>query len=161
LHGIPGEAEQGRRSAHRAAGLKDFDSEGFKEKGETGVLASPGRNDCLHAMLRTSASRKAGDQLRRELHGVEMTPTSFFGMIRKATGTATFQAGDAGANMHEPNLDSPFFEPKVHGVNPPGVVQPEQSGIMRRECFHPGNLRQAWTQNDRLVPRNSPKNHNW
>jgi hypothetical protein len=159
LHGIPGEAEQGGRGIHGAAGLQDFDGKGFEEEGESGVLACPWRHDRLHAVLRTSASWESGDQLRRELHGVEVPPAPLVGVIGKTAGNATFRARDARTEVREPNLDSPLFEPKVNRVNPPRVIDPEQSSIMRRECFHPGTLRHRSLRNDRPVPRKSPKNH--
>ena len=130
----------------------------FEEEGETAVLPGPGRHDRLHAVLRTSASWESGDQLRRELHGVEVPPSPLVGVIGKPAGNATFRARDARTEVREPNLDSPLFEPKVHRVNPPRVIDPEQSSIMRRECFHPRTLRHRSLRNDRPVPRKSPKN---
>ena len=52
----------------------------------------------------------------------------------------------------------PLIEPKVNRVNPPRVIDPEQAGIMCRECFHPGTLRHRSLRNDRPVPRKSPNN---
>jgi len=105
-----------------------------------------------------SASRKPGDQLRGELHGVEVSPPPLIGVIGEPAGTATFRTIDARAEVREPNLDSSLFEPKVNRVNPPRVIDPEQTGMMRRECFHPGTLRHRSLRNDRPVPRKSPKN---
>jgi hypothetical protein len=100
-------------------------------------------------MLRASASRKPGDQLRGELHGVEVPPPPLIGVIGESAGTATFRARDARTEVREPNLDSSLFEPKVNRVNPPRVIDPEQTGIMRRECFHPGTLRHRSLRNGR------------
>jgi hypothetical protein len=81
-------------------------------------------------MLRASASREASNQLRRELHGVEVPPSPFVGMVGKSAGAAAFRTGDARTDVRESNLDSPLFEPNVHRLDPPGVVDPEQPGIM-------------------------------
>ena len=47
--------------------------------------------------------------------------------------TSVETAGMATFRLHDPNLsfvDSPLFEPNVHRLDPPGVVDPEQPGIM-------------------------------
>ena len=53
--------------------------------------------DRLHSVLWAAASRESGYQLRCELHGVEVPPTPFIGMISKATIAAAFRTGDARA----------------------------------------------------------------
>jgi hypothetical protein len=50
-------------------------------------------------MLRASASWESDDQLRRELHGVEVPPTPLIGVIGKPAGTAAFRATDAGTTV--------------------------------------------------------------
>ena len=63
------------------------------------MLSGPRRYDRLHAMLWAAAARKSGYQLRCELHGVEVPPMPFIGMVSKATIAATFRTGDARAYM--------------------------------------------------------------
>jgi hypothetical protein len=131
LHGIPGEAEQGGRGIHGAAGLQDFNGKGFEEEGESGVLARPWRHDGLNAMLPTPASRKAGDQLRRELHRVQIPPAPLVGMIGEAAGLAAFGAGHARTDVRLPDLDSSILDLEVDRLHPPGVIEAKQTGVMR------------------------------
>ncbi len=67
LDGIPGEAKQGSRCFHGAAGLQNFDGKSLEGQGESGVPAGPWRHDGFDTVLRASASGKTGDQLRHEL----------------------------------------------------------------------------------------------
>jgi len=69
-----------------------------------------------------------------------MPPTSLGSMISETTGTATFWAKDVGTDVREADLDLPLFKPEVDSFNPPRFINPEQTGIMCIECFHPGNL---------------------
>ena len=85
----PGETEEGSGGFDRAARLKDLDGKGFEEEGETAVLPGPWRHGCLHTVIRAAASRQPGDQLRRELHRVEVASAAFFRVIGKAAGLAT------------------------------------------------------------------------
>ncbi len=59
------------------------------------MLPDPRRHHPLHAMIRAATSREPGDQLRRDLHRVEVPPAAFFRVIRKAARLATFRAGNA------------------------------------------------------------------
>ncbi len=67
-------------------------------------------------------------------------------VIGKPAGLAAFRAGNARTDVRQADFDSP------------GVVEAQESGIVRGECVHPGNLRQRSSRNDRTVPRNSAKN---
>jgi hypothetical protein len=60
-----------------------------------------------------------------ELHGVEVPPTSFFGMISQAACAATFRTGDPRADVLQADFDSAILEPQVDRLNPPRVVSPE------------------------------------
>ena len=131
LHGIPGEAEKGRRRFHGPAGLQDFDSKRLEEQGESGVLSCPGRHDGLDAMLRAPASGKAGDQLRRELHRVQVPPTPLVGVIGEAAGPAALGAEHAGADVRQADFDSSILDLEVDRLHPPGVIEAEQTGVMR------------------------------
>ena len=82
------------------ARLQDFDGEGFEEEDETAVLSSPWRHDRVPSVLRTATSRQPGDQLRRELHRVEVPPTPLFCVIGRAARLAAFRTG----NTHTPNF---------------------------------------------------------
>jgi hypothetical protein len=43
--------------------------------------------------------------------------------------------------MRKADLDSSILELEVAQLHTPGVIEAEQTGVVRRECFHPGNLR--------------------
>jgi len=62
-------------------------------------------------VFRAAASRESGDQLRRELHGVEVSPTPFIGMVGQATCAATFRTGDARADVLQADFDLAVLEP--------------------------------------------------
>ena len=94
------------------------------------MLSGPRRYDRFHAVLWAAASRKSGYQLRCELHGVEVPPTPFIGMISKATVAAAFRTCDARADVLQADFDSAILEPQVNRLNPPGVVGPQQSGVV-------------------------------
>ena len=158
LRRVPGEAEEGGGSLDGSARLKDFDGEGFEEQRETAVLSGPRRHDGLHPVIRAAAPRQSGDQFRCELHRVEVPPTPLFRVIGQPAGLAAFRAGNARADVRQPDFDSPLIEPKVNSIDSPGVVKAQKTGIVRRKCVHSGNLRHGRPGNDWPVPRNSPKN---
>jgi hypothetical protein len=122
--GIPREAQDGSSGFEVAAGLQDFDGKGFEEEGESTMLSGPRRYDRFHAVLWAAASRKSGYQLRCDLHGVEVPPTPFIGMISKAAVAAAFRTCDARADVLQADFDSAILEPQVNCLNPPGVVGP-------------------------------------
>ena len=131
LHGIPGEAKQDGRGIHASAGLQDFDGKGCEDEGESRVLACPWRHDGFHAMLPTPAPGKAGDQLRRLLHRVQMPPAPLVGMIGKAAGLTAIGAEHAGTDMRQADLDSSILDLEVDRLHPPGVIEAKQTGVMR------------------------------
>jgi hypothetical protein len=130
LHRIPRKVEHRCGGIDGAAGLKNLDSEGFKEKGESGMLRRPRWYDRLHPMLGTPAAGKTSDNLRDELHGVQMPPPSLFGVISQPAGSSTLRAGNATADMSEANLDAPLIDLKVHVLHLPGFIDSEEAGIM-------------------------------
>jgi hypothetical protein len=81
-------------------------------------------------MLGTPAAGKTSDNLRDELHGVEMPPPSLFGVISQSAGSSTLRAGNATADMSEANLDTPLIDLKVHVLHLPGFIDSEEAGIM-------------------------------
>jgi hypothetical protein len=111
-------------------------------------------------MLRAPATGKPGDQFRRELHRVQVPPATLIGVIGQAAGPAAFGATHAGTDVGKADLDSSIPELEVDRLHAPGVIEAEQTGVVRRECFHPGNLRHQHPRFDRPVPRKSPKNPN-
>ena len=82
-------------------------------------------------MLPTPAPGKAGDQLRRELHRVQMPPAPLVGMIGEATGLAAFGAEHARTDVRQPDLDSSILDLEVDRLHPPGVIEAKQTGVMR------------------------------
>ena len=131
LDGIPGEAEKGRRRFHGPAGLQDFDGKRLEKQRESGVLPRPRRHDGLDAMLRAPASGKAGDQLRRELHRVQVPPTPLVGVSGEAAGPAALGAKHARADVRQADFDSSILVLEVDRLHPPGVIEAEQTGVMR------------------------------
>ena len=158
LRCVPGEAEEGGGSLDDSARLKVFDGEGFEEQRETAVLSGPPRHDGLHPVILAAAPRQSDDQFRRELHRVEVPSTPLFRVIGQPAGLAAFQAGNARADVRQPDFDSPLIEPKVNSIDSPRVVNAQKTGIVRRKCVPPGNLRHGRPGNDLPMPRNSPTN---
>ena len=95
------------------------------------MLARPWRHDGLNAMLPTPAPGKAGDQLRRELPRVQVPPTPLVGMIGEAAGPAALGAEHARADVRQADLDSSSLDLEVNRLHPPGVIEAEQTGVMR------------------------------
>jgi hypothetical protein len=96
--------------------------------------------------------------LRCEVHGVEVPPTSFLGMISEATCAATFRTGAPRIDVPQADFDSTILEPKVDRLNQRGVVGPEQPGVVGDKCFHSPNLSHRRSRIRQHVPRKSPKN---
>jgi hypothetical protein len=113
------------------------------------------------AIALAAASRQSGDQLRRELHRVEVPPAALFRVIGKAAGLATFQAGNARTNARKVDYDSPLIKPKVNNIDSLGVVEAQQPGTVHPDYVHPGNLRRRRSKNDPPVPRTFPKNQEY
>ena len=155
---VPREAKERGGGLDGAARLQDFDGKGFKEQGEPAVLPGPRRHDRLHSVIRAPAPGQPGDQLRRELHRVEVPPATLFRVVGQPAGNAALWAGNACADVIKADFDSPLVEPKFNSIDSPGVVEAQQLGVVRGKCVHPGNLRRQRSQNDRPVPRSSPKN---
>jgi hypothetical protein len=109
-------------------------------------------------VLWATASREASYELRCELHGVEVPPTSFVGMISETTGATTFRTCDPRADMLQADFDSAILKPQIDRLNPPGVVGPKQPGVVRGKCFHPTTLSHRSSGIRQNVPRKSPKN---
>jgi len=148
LHGIPGEAEQISRGLHGSAGLQDFDGESLEEESEARVLARPRWHDRLHAVLRAPAPGETGDQLRRELHRVQVPPTPLFRVVGEAARLAAVGATDPRANVGEADLDASLLEPEVDRIDSPGLIEAQQPGVVGRKCVHPDNLRRRRPRND-------------
>jgi hypothetical protein len=110
LQGIPGEAKDRSSGFDVAAGLQDFDGKGFEQEGESTLLSGPRRYERLHSVLWTAGSRESSYELRCELHGVEVPPTAFIGMISKATVAAAFRTGDARTDVLQADFDSAILE---------------------------------------------------
>jgi hypothetical protein len=109
-------------------------------------------------VFRATASRESGYELRCELHGVEVPPTSFVGVISQAACAVTFRTGDRRADVLQVDFDSAILEPQVDRLNQPGVVSPEQPGVVGGKCFHPPNLSHRRSRIWQNLPRKSPKN---
>ena len=82
-------------------------------------------------MIPTPAPGKAGDQLRREPHRVQMPPAPLVGMIGEAAGLAAFEAEHARTDVRQPDLDSSILDLEVDRLHPPGVIEAKQTGVMR------------------------------
>lgn len=92
-------------------------------------------------MIRTSAPRQVGDQIRGELRRVQVPAAILMRMVGEAAGTPTFRAGHPGSDMGEPVLVSSLFNLEINRFDPPRFIRAEQSRIVFRKCFHPGNPR--------------------
>jgi hypothetical protein len=55
-------------------------------------------------------------------------------MISEAACAATFRTGDPRADVLQADFDSAILEPQVDRLNPPGVVGPEQPGVVGGMC---------------------------
>lgn len=142
LHRIPGKAKEGGSGFDSAARLQDLDGKRPEEEGKAAMLPRPRSHDGLHLhpVGGAAAPRQPGNHFRRELHGVEVPPAPLLCMIGQAAGTATFRARNIRTDMSQADLDPPLLQPKVNRFDSPGFINSQQSGIMRRECVHPGTL---------------------
>jgi hypothetical protein len=140
LHGIPGEPEQRSRRFHGAARLQNFDSECLEEEREPRVLPGPWRHDGFDTVLRAPAPGEAGDQLRRELHRVQVSPAPLVRVIGEAAGHAALGADHARPDVGKVDLDAPILDLEVNRLHPPGVIEAKQTGVMRLKCVHFGTL---------------------
>ena len=78
------------------------------------MLSGPRGYEHLHTVLWAAGSRESGCQLRCDLHGAEVPPTAFIGMISKATVAAAFRTSDARADVFQANFDSTILGPQVN-----------------------------------------------
>ncbi len=95
------------------------------------MLSCPGRRDGLDAMLRAPASGKAGDQVRRELHRVQVPLTPLVGMIGEPAGYAALGADHAKGDVRQADFDSSIVDLEVDRLHPPRVIEAEQTGVRR------------------------------
>ncbi len=123
-------AEKGRRRFHGPAGLQDFDSKRLEEEREARVLPGLWRHDGFDTVLRAPAAGKAGDQLRRELHRVQVSPAPLVRVISEAAGHFALGADHARANVGEADLDSSILNMEVDRFHPPRAIEAEQTGVM-------------------------------
>jgi hypothetical protein len=89
-------------------------------------------------MLRAPAPGNTGDQIRSELHRVRVPPALLVGMIGEAAGHAALGADQARPDVGKADLDAPILDPEVNRLHPPGVIEAEQTGVMRLKCVHCG-----------------------
>jgi len=122
------------------------------------VLSDPRQHARLHPVLRAAAPRQLGDQLRRELHRVEVTPTPLLRVIVQAKRLPAFRADNARADVYQADFDLPLVESRCNSIDSPGVVKAHKSGVVGGKCVYPCNLRHSRLENDRPEPRYSPKN---
>lgn len=93
------------------------------------MLPRPRRHDGFDAVLRAPAPGKAGDQLRRELHRVQVPPPPFFGVIGQAAGPTALGAHHAGTDVRKADLDSSSLELEVDRLHTPGVIEAQKTGV--------------------------------
>ena len=94
------------------------------------MLGSPRRNDRLHATLRATAPRQASHELRDELHGVEMPPTTFFSMVGDSARLSAFRALNSASNRLEPNLNAVFFDKQGNVSHLLVIIEFQKTGVV-------------------------------
>ncbi len=103
-------------------------------------LPGPWRRDGFDTVLRAPAAGKAGDQLRRELHRVQVSPAPLVRVIGEAAGHSALGADHARTDVGKADLDAPILDLEVNRLHPPGVIEAKQTGVMRLKCVHFGTL---------------------
>ena len=73
-----------------------------------------------------------------------------FGREGVLRGTGTFPET---GGLRKADLDSSILELEVDRLHMPGVIETEPTGVVRRQCIYPGNLRQQNHLFDEPVPR--------
>ena len=104
------------------------------------MLPGPWRHDGFDTVLRAPAPGEAGDQLRRELHRVQVPPAPLVRVISEAAGHAALGADHARPDVGKVDLDAPILDLEVNRLHPPGVIEAKQTGVMRLECVDFGTL---------------------
>ena len=94
-------------------------------------LPGPWRRDGFDTVLRAPSAGKAGDQLRRELHRVQVSPAPLVRVISEAASHAALGAEHARADVRQADLDSSILDLEVDRLHPPGVIEAKQTGVMR------------------------------
>src|SRR6266849_6662816 len=105
------------------------------------MLAGPGRCPGLDPVLRAADAWKPGDQFGSELHGVEMPPATFLGVVGDAALAAALRTSDRPAAVDQADLYPLLLHFEVHRLHPPGVVEAEQSSVVFAKRFHASFLR--------------------
>ena len=103
-------------------------------------LPGPWRRDGFDTVLRAPAAGKAGDQLRRELHRVQVSPAPLVRVIGEAAGHSALGADHARTDVGKADLDAPILDLEVNRLHPPRVIEAKQTGVMRLKCVHFGTL---------------------
>ena len=140
LHWIPGDTEQRNCCFHGAASLTNCDAEVLDKEGKSRVCTGPRRRDCFNSVLLAPAAGKARCQLRREMHRVQVPPAPLVRMIGEAANHAALGALNTRPPVGKAALKAPILDLKVNRLHPPGVIEANQTGVMRLECVNVGNL---------------------
>ncbi|MEI8368927.1 MAG: hypothetical protein WCJ31_10900 [Planctomycetia bacterium] len=140
LHCIPGDTDQRSCNFHRAASLKNFDGEVLDKEAKSRVCSGPWRQNCFDSVFRVPAAAKAGDQLRRERHRVQVPPAPLGRMIGEAAKHAALGALNTKPTVGKADLEAPILDLKVNRLHPLGVIEANQTGVMRLECVNVGTL---------------------
>lgn len=146
LQAGPGQPQQPPRRFHAAGRLQHADGEGFEQQGEPPVRFRPGNRAGLHAALGAVRPRRASDNPRFKLHGVQMPPRPFGTMVVQRAGpTATAAAHRLTAGF-QPDLHPLVLQRQVDVRHLPSRFQTQQQTVVLGESFHAERLRKSPTE---------------
>ncbi|MEX1232027.1 MAG: hypothetical protein WEB58_17415, partial [Planctomycetaceae bacterium] len=143
-------------------GWHPANSERLEQQRETTVRRGPGDVDGMHAAVGAIRSRNAAYDHGLELHGVEMPPRSFVGVILQRPNLPALGATARALGMvTNTDLDAQAFQIEIHGLNQPVFSQTEQQSIMVGKIVHAVILGKTSVkyQPQQPQPRKLRKNH--
>ena len=104
LRRVPADLEECHGTGDVGCSEENIDRERFEEKRPTGVSVCPRHGNGLHAVQGAVDARQASNDLRRELHGVEVAPMAY-GRVIVSPGCSAALGAWQGGDVFLNNMD--------------------------------------------------------
>ena len=136
---LPADAEErhGTRDVRRAK--EHFDGKGLEKQRPARMRAGPRHGDGQDAMHPAGHARQAGDDLRPELHRVEVAPAALRRVVVERRGSPAVRAGECGViAFHDMQVEGRVFDAEFDVPDDPRRHESEEEGIVVFEGWEVG-----------------------
>lgn len=156
---VPGQTKQACRSTDIGCRLKNADRERLEHQRKARVLSRPRNRDRFDPAAGTSATWYGDLDFSRELHRIEVPPSSLGSGVGAWTGLGTRGAAELAAGVLKVDDDSTGREIQIHVNDFPIVAEPKKLSVVCVEIVHPNKILNPRAPRDQTLK--FPKNLHW